>query len=667
MSGFVVITICIERGLRITLRRRLPVLALLATTALSSIGVHAETLSQDLVFGASGQSIWQGGSGGSLSYDGLLGPSWSNLGGSVGGVKCRWYGCYGAELSLNTSGNAGLGYSVQLGAGSMTITFPEKITIATPDVGTIASGQSFTIQATVTPATSITLASGAIAAANLQTVGPTLAASLALQAQLNLTANARGCIAGCIRGSVSVSPGFNQSLLAIDSTQGTLTVLGNTVGQTNGTFSYTVPGGIASVTAKVPVLNTDSSQGGGWSGTALASTVRSNVLGVNVSLDKALSSLTGLPPLSGSFGPVGYSILTANAGATLDVQQNFSFVPNLQAALGFTAPVSMQQADGTFGAASNSANLTLASGLNTFTFQAPGVTSLGVNPVFTLNNTTSNTTSLLVAGSIAVSAGSVSAFGKTVGPLFSTTQDLGTLPPISLYSNNFAVNIPSITANPFNIGFGAAKTGLQALAFQGLKAASDTSEDYLVVGSATGQGSLYEVADLNTLVATGKLLVGSATSPTGTCAAADGLGSGTDGIELLCTPDGSAIKPYLASLPGVLYVGDTNASTQDASGTTVFYDSPATLVAPIDNLIIAENTTAMDTAELTALGVTGTVAPDVAPDGEALPLMDIPSTEILPDRASDPDQPVPEPGTVGLVLLATAAMAWTRRRAGRRS
>lgn len=643
-------------------------IALLASTALQCGTLRAEVFNQDLVFGNSGQSIWQSGSGGSLSYDGLLGPSWTNAGGSIGGVKCRWYGCYGAEVSINTSGNAGLAYSVQLGAGALTLTFPEKISFTTPDPGTIVSGQAFTIQANVTPAVSITLASGAVSTANLQTTGPSLTASVSLQAQVNLSANARGCVVGCVRGSININPGFTQSLLSLDTTQGTLSVLGSQLPQTNGAWSTTLAGGAATINARVPVLNTDSAQGGGWSGTTLSSTVRANVLGLDVSLDRILSTAVGLPPLNGSFGPVNYNILTATAGATLDVQQSFGFTPNLQAALGFTAPVTMLQSDGTYGAASNSANITLAAGLNTFTFQAPGVTSLGVNPVFTLNNSTSNQTSLVVGGSIAVSAGSISAFGKSVGPIFSATQSLGSLPPISLYSTSFTVNTPTITATPFNIGFGVPKASVSALANTAFFTVADMgaspSEDYLIVSTTNGKGSMYEVAGLDRLIATGALLIGSASSTAGSCAAADGLGSGADGVELLCSADGSAIKSYLSMLAGVVYVGDTNPSTTDAGGNNVYYDGKDTLTAAADLLTIPEDTSAMSDAELLALGVTGTVLPDLAAGTDPLPNTNIASTEVLPSQASDQD--VPEPATIGILAAALAALGVARTRKVRR-
>jgi len=227
---------------------------LLGATALQGGLAHATTVSQDLVFGNSGQSIWQSGTGGSLSYDGLLGPSWNNVGGSVGRVKCGFFGCYGAELSLNTSGSAGLAYSFQASSGALTLTFPEKVSFTTPDAGTVAAGAPFTIQATVTPGATITLASGAVSAPSLQTTGPTLAASLSLQAQATLSASARGCIAGCIRGGFNVNPSFSQPLLSLDTAQNTLSVLGNAVTPTNGAFAYTVPGGLATITAKSPVL-----------------------------------------------------------------------------------------------------------------------------------------------------------------------------------------------------------------------------------------------------------------------------------------------------------------------------------------------------------------------------------------------------------------------------
>lgn len=620
-------------------------LALLGAALLNSRVGHAATVSQDLVFSASGQSIWQNGAGGSIDYNGFIGPTWNNVGGSIGGVSCRWYGCYGAEASLNTSGRAGLAYSLQATSGLLSITFPEQVTFSTPDPGAIAAGNAFTITANVTPATTITLQSGGVAKASLVTTGPSVQASLTLQAQATLTAAARGCFAGCIRGSTTVSPSFSQSLLQLDSTAGTLSVLGNAITQTDGGFAYTAPGGVATITARVPVLNTDSAQGGTATATNVTSTVRANAVGVNVSLDKILTSIAGLPPLNGSIGPIGYGLLTATAGATLDVQQSFNFTPNLGVALSFTAPQALQNADGSFGTAAATTNLTLAPGANIFTFKGGNVASLGVSPVFTLNNTTTNDTSLLVAGGISLQAGSLNAFGKTLGPLVSVNLDLGTLPPVSVNQSSFSVNIPTISATPFNIGFGPGAVTASA-GFGGATSSIGGGEaDLVLVADLTGLTKIYEVFDLNNLISTNKLLIGSGSSPAGACAMADGLGSGADGVELLCSPTGSPIGTYLSALTGVTYVGSEAAQTTASDGSVVFYDG-SSAATPTDNNVIVENTTANDLTMLASLGfVPGADDADTPTTGLPELTADIPLTSAdLID--------VPEPPVTALFLMA---------------
>jgi hypothetical protein len=107
----------------------------------------------------------------------------------------------GAEIGAQTSGKVGLEYSLNVNSGSFGLLYPGVTSITTPTAVQILPGGVPGIVTLGTQFTGVsslpTNGSGGTAQATLQVSGPTLQASLRLDAQASAFAGATVCVGVC--------------------------------------------------------------------------------------------------------------------------------------------------------------------------------------------------------------------------------------------------------------------------------------------------------------------------------------------------------------------------------------------------------------------------------------------------------------------------------------
>jgi hypothetical protein len=257
---------------------------------------------------------------------------------------------------------------------------------------------------------------------------------------------------------------------------------------------------------------------------------------------------------------------------------------------------------------------------------APGALSLGVSPVFNLNNFVHNDTSLVLNGNVDVSAiggslevpifdvpldGTVGGPIK-IGPLFqdSASEDFTTIP---LYSNDFSVNINSLTSSPFNIAFSNSILCRTTVACgRG--------------GFIQSDGTVYQVSDLYDLFfGPINLNLSTMLSNPANCLNVDGLGP-------ICIPDGDIVS-FLLGLSDTTAVANTSLFATTVDGQSFYFNNPSILI-PGDPLSVPNNTDAANAALLASLGFV-----------DAFPPLDLPTLA-----------EVPEPSTRVLLAVGIAAL-----------
>jgi hypothetical protein len=379
----------------------------------------------------------------------------------VGGVDCGFFGCFGAKIGANTQGNVGLSYGLTATSGSLDINYPLTASFTFPDANAIKTGAAFTISSSFQPVAPSSPGANDIVTPPpvLQTHTPDLQAFVDLNATVSAFIGAQACFAGCITAGASPGVDDSQNLLSINrNDDGKVTVLGNTV---NLNQSVSGLGGL--VNAQINSLNIDASDtpslSTGYNGTLQTST-RGGLFGVSANLAQIAADALGVPiPLSDNIGPIGYTLLQADAGMTLDLAQTVDFVPHPTVTLNFSGDVLVQQSDGSFSAATNSVTFNLGDSVTLKTTAA----ELGVLPVINLPNDTTNNTSLVIGGDAKLQALAANAFGLNIGPLVDAslpTPDLGTF---GIYSSDFNVNFDPITEQPFNLLFDSTGTPCGAI------------------------------------------------------------------------------------------------------------------------------------------------------------------------------------------------------------
>ncbi len=620
---------------------------------------EAGTVTDRMLFTATGQSQWTNGAALDFNTHGpqFLGIPGFSAGNSVGEIRedCIGPVCsrIGAKLGLTIDGRAGLTYDIVINNGSLSVTLPQRVSFAVPDPAAIKQGGAFDIVSTLLPAATFTLqfpdsinvnggSHPMVIKTGLQTTGPTVQALVGMELRAHLEAVAQACfVVYCIGPNLNVGIDKTQELLALNPNGNRqLRVLGQLVGSADVTTS--VNKGSIAVTAQLPTLNTDSrTRADGFDGNRLTSANRANVLTLTANLDKIVSDLLGLPALNGESDGFGYNIVTANTGLNIDVTQKFTFDPKLRATLNFTSPV-IAKTNGVFNPADATSSISFRVG-DTLTLRAPNALSLGIAPVYTLDNQTRNETGLRVDGNVFVSAGGASIFGLGLGPLVKESA-AGGLADIPLFGENFRVNVADVRTDPFNIVFAYARDSVFAESCIGLQGDSCDRGGYfgyaapcaLVLScppSSSRIDKIYRVSDLyDQIIDRGD-----------SCIRFDGLGRP-------CESDvARQVIAALIARDDTLLLGDTSRFALDENGDNVFLNESLAALLLTDGLLaVTGDTDEGGTQRLTALGFSNDFAAFDVPDGAPLP--------------SD----VPEPAGI-LVLLAGIAGLTLRRRAAARA
>jgi PEP-CTERM motif-containing protein len=442
-----------------TYKRSVCALILSVAVLAASAPAGAQTFSTNGLFSTSDRSIWANGPAFVVDTGNqFLGTSW-DIGKTVGGVDCFLGACFGAQIGAQTSGKFGLDYALRVNSGSFGLLYPGTATITVPTVitGTPTSPGPVTIGSNFQGLTSIqTNTSPVPINARLQVTGPTLQASLGVDALFHGFAGAEVCVGVCVGPALGpIDFNASQSIASINQgNSGQLTVLGQTVSAHQ---NFSGLGGLINASVNLPKLDGSSATTpGGVSGGVLTSTARDSILAVNANLAQIAADAFGLPiPLSGNLGPFGYNLLQSNAGVAFDLAQTLSFTPFATGSLLFSSPVT-PEINGVMLAPTTRIDFNVGDDV---TFLPGQVSGLGIQPLIDLHGIVSNTTDLVVNGDINVQALGASIAGQSIGPLIN-----GGLPAVDLGHLNlfnkppFQDDIGTILGNPIDLDFGCQTT-----------------------------------------------------------------------------------------------------------------------------------------------------------------------------------------------------------------
>lgn len=333
--------------------------AMAATGFIVCAGSAQATLySVDLGFSTSNQSMWSTGSAYVLDRTKTFANAPWNGSVSVGGFTLGT----GLQASASTSGHIGLQYKMHADSGSVNVNYPVSVNLDFPDPGSINAGETFSI------ATSYALKAGA----SLITQSPVFSFQLNALYNLYAAVSGKACVTyACKSGSKALIKTGNKSfsLFKVDNKglSGALTTLLDASSAALELKSTLSDNANKDDKNKDPAANKDSKKtkltdylktidvsagipdiytvgGVGGDGKSLVSSGEDDFLDVTMDLDKVLTTLAGLPPVTGTnidlvFAKVGYDIIDAHAGAVVAATQDFSLSPTLQGTLTFDQDV----------------------------------------------------------------------------------------------------------------------------------------------------------------------------------------------------------------------------------------------------------------------------------------------------------------------------------------
>jgi hypothetical protein len=639
-------------------------------TITPSCAVHAGEISfnDSMLFTTTGQSQWASGAAAEFNTHGpqFVGIAGAHVGDSVGEMleECVLGICarFGAKLGLTGDVRAGLNYDVKISNGSLTITVPQTVNYTLPTADSIKQGGVFEIATSLVPSKTYYISSTELnvnsikssagpgltaVGASLKTTGPMAEALVSLDLDAHFQAIAQVCwIVACAGPNLETGitpPIRQQELLALNHNgDRQLRVLGQPVVSAETAHSF--DDGAIAVSAQLPVLNSDSGRrlnGFDVASGNLNSGNRANVATLTARLDKIVTELLGLPPLNGTAAGFGYNILTADAGLSIDVKQEFTFDPDLRARLDFTSPVIMGNG-GVFDSGTATRSVNFRPG-DTLSLRANSALVLGIAPVYTLDNQTRNQTGLQVDGNVHVSAFGVSSptiegYGASIGPLLQQDAD-GGIGYIPLFDNTFRVNTAEIRTDPFNLKF----------AFQRDSAFADEKSCLGVFVSCDRMGYFNVEQPCPLLAATctadfplanniflGNDLYGFLGCNASTPCGFDAFGRA---IEM---EGGNPFVHYLSTLADTQFIGATSVLGIDDTGDKVYFSDSLAAVRTNSKLAleVKEGTDQEAQKRLAGLGFT-----------DQYPQFDVPAGAVVS---------APEPPTMLLMLLGLVALVWSR-------
>ncbi|MBI3664314.1 MAG: PEP-CTERM sorting domain-containing protein [Acidobacteria bacterium] len=384
-------------------------------------------------FGVSGAGLW-GSQNSTLNFQNFYGPSWNTGFTSGPGVGCGFFGCFGSQLSMSTSGQLGVNVGLSATAGAMSATVPASVGLGFPTI--VPHGQQANI--TINPAQ--------FGLGVMNTTSPSLQAYTDLVIQAQLSASLQVCAFGCfinVGGQLVNINSVNQLASFNRNGNGLVQVVGISapvIGQ-----PIIIPGVLGSVLGSVQVNLPQATSGSGTS--VLNSSASTSVLSLSVNATNLAASFFQIPPLSGVLGScpdgcLSYNVLDATANLNMLVNQVFSLAPS--AALTLYVAQTGQ-----------TITVPLGTSISTLGIAFPqGVNQLTIFPSLALTGNFSNTTTFALNPNFFLSGGAggfcLLSFCTGFGPLFSVNFNLGTF---NVFSQTFTSNIPLgvISGQPFTI------------------------------------------------------------------------------------------------------------------------------------------------------------------------------------------------------------------------
>ncbi|GAK54846.1 hypothetical protein U27_01677 [Candidatus Vecturithrix granuli] len=423
---------------------RFPIIVIGVVLLLAPFSVaYAASYSQDLTFETSDQSMWSSGSSFIIDYSKFW-PffEWNvnpdPVGGFVGGkvtivpAGCApWWlggGCWdavtidtttGAEVDTATDGEIGLEFGFKLDSGSVNVSYPVNVELIYPE--NVQPGETFTIssQYSVNPAAFFT------------TNFPELQTYADLIFDVYASIQAELCAAGaCTSGGVTLDVNKALEIFAFNRDgNGQLSLFGEVYADLE--EGVEIPLGIevedvgtvdlGTMTVWMPDIDTTGSLTGG---DTLSSTGSDDAFYVGLDVDSIATTLMGLPSLEGSAWVIDYNILDVILGPDFDIEQAFSFNPNLTISLDLGTG---EVVEFPFG--------------GSVEIMMP-YEDLNITPTFSIARNTFNSETDLgigLAGSIAMLDASLPDFDLSIGPLFKKEFETGSLLSLELWHKNFSL------------------------------------------------------------------------------------------------------------------------------------------------------------------------------------------------------------------------------------
>ncbi len=218
----------------------------------------AQVYANSMTFQSAGQSIWGFGQG-SFDFDYFLGPQWNTGTKTIGGyfdpctpevdlflftIPSLCLGNFGASAALGTQGRAGLQLTAHADTGTTNVNYPVSVKLQFPDRGSILAGDTFAVTSnySVDPAATLSTTS--------PTARATLDAILEAQNTAHLNAQAFGETLLDLDLLPSSFQNINDDKLIFDTGQ----LLGN-----NQSLNFSLPSSdtpLLQGTVKIPQLNT---------------------------------------------------------------------------------------------------------------------------------------------------------------------------------------------------------------------------------------------------------------------------------------------------------------------------------------------------------------------------------------------------------------------------
>ena len=403
-------------------------LAALCTAAMLGMmpagAAHAAVYEGTYSYEVADQSMWGSGQATAINYSQFFGTSW-NRSVSVGDVTSFtvWnpFGddatvYAGAEVTGHTAGRIGVDVGASVNSGSVDISQQSVIRLDAPDV--INSTQQLVVSS-----------AALLGIGSISTQSPTVSAYADLVLELEADVSAQVCVAGCTGfGGTLVNVDAHPELLAVNrDNDGEVRILG----VDSGLLPLSTSVGPVDVTLSLPNVAT--------SGTAPPQPLESSGTSefIDVSLDVANLASTSLGvPLSGSLGPISYSLLSAGLGLDLGVYQEFSFTAN-------TPLITLDVAE-------TGLSYSFLAGQVSPVIDAMGFDLLNISSTVDFSGILSNDTGINLSPYVFMNVLSASAFGYGLGPVFSSSSTFGNY-PISLFDQDILIDFAAMAGPSFQV------------------------------------------------------------------------------------------------------------------------------------------------------------------------------------------------------------------------